>query len=130
MVFRLFLLFTLIPLLELMILIDLGRNIGLGPTLGIVVLTGVAGAWAARMQGFAVLRRIQAEMAEGRLPAVGLVDGALVLVGGVLLLTPGLLTDVAGLALMIPPVRAFIHKKLMHKLERMVREGNVHVYYR
>ena len=71
---KLFLLFTLIPIIELMILIDLGSSIGLAPTLGVVILTGALGAWAARTQGFYVVSRIQAEMAEGRLPGAEMVE--------------------------------------------------------
>ena len=128
MVFKLFLLFTLIPIIELMILIDLGSSIGLAPTLGVVILTGALGAWAARTQGFYVVSRIQAEMAEGRLPGAEMVEGAMVLVGGVLLLTPGLLTDAAGFALMVPAVRAVMRGWLMRKFEKMIDEGKVHVY--
>jgi len=51
-----------------------------------------------------------------------------VLVGGVLLLTPGLLTDAAGFALMVPAVRAVVRGWLMKKFEKMIDEGNVHVY--
>lgn len=129
MVFRLFLLFTTVPLLELMILIDLGQRVGLGPTLGIVLITGALGAWAARSQGFYILGRIQGELAEGRLPAAELVDGAMILVGGVLLLTPGLLTDAAGFALMVPALRRTLRGWLMRRFERMVREGKMRVFY-
>ena len=128
MIFKLFLLFTLIPIIELMILIDLGTSIGLAPTLGVVILTGALGAWAARTQGFYALSRIQAEMAAGRLPGAEMVEGAMVLVGGVLLLTPGLLTDAAGFALMVPAVRAAARGWLMRKFEKMIDEGKVHVY--
>ena len=128
MIFRLFLLFTLIPIIELIILIDLGTSIGLAPTLGVVILTGALGAWAARTQGFYVVSRIQAEMAAGRLPGAEMVEGAMVLVGGVLLLTPGLLTDAAGFALMVPAVRAVVRGWLMRKFEKMIDEGKVHVY--
>lgn len=128
MIFKLFLLFTLIPIIELMILIDLGTSIGLAPTLGVVILTGALGAWAARTQGFYALSRIQAEMAAGRLPGAEMVEGAMVLVGGVLLLTPGLLTDAAGFALMTPAVRAAVRGWLMRKFEKMIEEGKVHVY--
>ena len=128
MIFKLFLLFTLIPIIELMILIDLGTSIGLAPTLGVVILTGALGAWAARTQGFYVVSRIQAEMAAGRLPGAEMVEGAMVLVGGVLLLTPGLLTDAAGFALMVPAVRAVVRGWLMRKFEKMIEEGKVHVY--
>lgn len=128
MIFKLFLLFTLIPIIELMILIDLGTSIGLAPTLGVVILTGALGAWAARTQGFYVLSRIQAEMAAGTLPGAEMVEGAMVLVGGVLLLTPGLLTDAAGFALMVPAVRAVVRGWLMRKFEKMIEEGRVHVH--
>ncbi len=128
MIFRLFLLFTLIPIIELMVLIDLGTSIGLAPTLGVVILTGALGAWAARTQGFYVVSRIQAEMAAGRLPGAEMVEGAMVLVGGVLLLTPGLLTDAAGFALMAPAVRAVVRGWLMRKFEKMIDEGKIHVH--
>ena len=126
---RLFLLFTAIPLLELMILIDLGSWIGLAPTLGLVLLTGAAGAWIARLQGLSVLGRIQRELAEGRLPGAELVEGALVLVGGLFLLTPGLLTDLMGLSLMVPAFRSAVRAWLIRRLERLVREGKGHFYF-
>lgn len=128
MIFKLFLLFTLIPIIELMVLIDLGTSIGLAPTLGVVILTGALGAWAARTQGFYVVSRIQAEMEAGRLPGAEMVEGAMVLVGGVLLLTPGLLTDAAGFALMVPAVRAVVRGWLMRKFEKMIDEGKIHVH--
>ncbi len=129
MIFRLFLLFTAVPLLELMILIELGNAFGLAPTIGLVLLTGAIGAWAARTQGFYVLSRIQNELGQNRLPAAQLVDGAMVLVGGVLLITPGLLTDLAGFSLMVPAFRAIIRRWLMNKFEKMVREGKVHIHH-
>ncbi|OGL63753.1 MAG: hypothetical protein A3J27_13565 [Candidatus Tectomicrobia bacterium RIFCSPLOWO2_12_FULL_69_37] len=129
MFFRLFLLFTAIPLLELMILIDLGSWMGVAPTLGLVLLTGAAGAWIARLQGLSVLGRIQRELAEGRLPGAELVEGALVLVGGLFLLTPGLLTDLMGLSLMVPAFRSAVRAWLIRRLERLVREGKVHFYF-
>jgi UPF0716 protein FxsA len=128
-IFRLFLLFTAVPLLELMILIELGGALGLLATVGIVLLTGAIGAWAARMQGFYVLKKIQEEMGAGRLPADQLVDGAMVLVGGVFLITPGLLTDFTGFALMVPAVRGVIRGILMGKIEAKVKDGNLKIHH-
>ena len=127
MVWKLFLLFTLIPLAELIVLIDLAGAIGLGATLGVVILTGALGAWAARTQGFYVVSRIQSEMAAGRLPGAGMVDGAMVLVGGVMLLPPGLLTDAVGFALMVPAVRGALRIWRMKKCEKMIDQGRVRV---
>ena len=66
---KLFLLFTLTPLVELALLIEIGSRIGLGATLAIVILTGLLGAGLARSQGFAILQRIQRDISQGQLPA-------------------------------------------------------------
>jgi hypothetical protein len=47
-------------------------------------------------------------MAEGRVPAREVVDGAMVIFGGALLLAPGFITDILGLILLIPPTRAIV----------------------
>ncbi len=74
---RLALLFVVLPILELMLLIEMGRYIGSLPTLGIVVLTGVTGAWLARTEGLRVFFRFQEELVSGRLPGQAMLDGCL-----------------------------------------------------
>lgn len=120
---KLLILFVGVPLVELAILVKLGTMVGFWPTIALVLVTGTVGAMLARSQGARVLRAIQAEMAAGRMPAAHLVDGLLVLVGGVVLLTPGLLTDVAGLLLLFPPTRARLRAALRRRMERMVQSG-------
>ncbi len=121
MLVRLLLLFTVVPVLELMLLLELGRVVGLAPTLAIVLLTGVVGAWLARWQGLATLRTVQTEMAGGRVPAGALVDGLLILVAGALLLTPGLLTDTVGFLLLVPPTRAAVRTALTRAITAKLR---------
>jgi UPF0716 protein FxsA len=118
---RLLLLFTVVPLIELYILISLGGAIGVVPTITIVIFTGVLGAWLARWQGFAVLRRINDDMAAGRLPTDSLIDGLLVLVAAAMLLTPGLLTDTAGFVLLVPPSRAALRKAVAAAIARRIQ---------
>jgi len=122
--------FIVMPILELWLLIKLGGYYGIVPTLLLVVLTGIAGAWMARTQGLMVLLAIQREMAEGRMPAPQMIDGVMILVAGVLLLTPGLITDAAGFLLLVPPVRAQIRGWLRLKLEKKLREGTVTFSFR
>lgn len=102
---RLLLAFTVIPLVELALLLRLGRWLGAWETIGIVVVTGVVGAYLARREGARALGRIQANMNQGIVPTRELIEGGLILVAGVLLVTPGLLTDLVGFALLIPPAR-------------------------
>lgn len=128
---RLFLLFTLVPLVELWLLIQLGGVIGLLPTIALVAGTGFAGAWLVRREGRKALAGYQQAMLEGRVPEDGILGALLILLGGVLLITPGVLTDLTGIVLMIPPVRRrvarAIEQRLQTKLERGIAEGNVHV---
>ncbi len=105
---RLFLLFTVVPALEFYLLIQLGQVLGPGATVALILLTGVLGAAMARTQGLAVLQRLQSEAAQGFPSGDRMVEGLLILVGGVLLVTPGVLTDLFGLTLIAPAPRRML----------------------
>ena len=125
MLIRLFILFAVIPVIELYLLIKVGSLIGALPTVALVLSISLAGAWLVRHQGFEIMRRIQAELAQGRLPAAELLDGAMVLVGGVLLLTPGFFTDFLGLFFLIPFTRAAIKQFVRLWLQRRLSRGTI-----
>lgn len=127
MLLRLLALFVLVPMVELALLVWMGSRVGFWPTIALVVLTGTVGALLMRGQGARAFRAIRGEMADGRVPAAELLDGLLVLVGGVMLLTPGPITDLAGIALLVPPTRRRVRAALRRRLERAVREGRVTV---
>ena len=120
---RLLALFVLLPLVELALLIQVGQAIGLLWTLVIVVLTGVLGASLARRQGLRAWLAIRAELQQGRMPGNALLDGLLILIGGVVLLTPGILTDLAGFALLVPATRNALKRSLRRRLERAIEQG-------
>ncbi|MEM7310354.1 MAG: FxsA family protein [Planctomycetota bacterium] len=124
---RLLALFLLVPIVELVLLIQLGKHVGLGATLGLIVATGFAGAWLTRRQGLGTLARIQAELGAGSVPTDALIDGLLILLAGAVLLTPGLLTDAAGFLLLVPATRRRVRDAARGRLGRAVREGRVHV---
>ncbi|MBD3288010.1 membrane protein FxsA [candidate division KSB1 bacterium] len=129
MIFRLFLLFTLVPLIELSLLIKLGQKIGLGPTILIVVLTGILGAWLAKQQGFITISRIRFSLRSGQVPAEPLLDGVLILAGGLLLVTPGLITDAVGFSVLIPTTREIIKRFLKKKLKQKMDSGEIYTSY-
>ncbi len=125
---RLLLLFLIVPIAELYLLIEIGRRIGTFSTLALIFLTALLGSFLARRQGLAVVRRIQAEMAEGRLPASSMVDGVLILLAGAVLITPGVLTDLVGFVILVPATRALIKGYLWKRMERAVRRGSARVH--
>ena len=129
MLFRLILLFTLVPLIELSLLIELGRQIGLGSTIAIVIVTGVVGAYLAKYEGFKVVSGIRQELATGKIPAEGLIDGVIILAGGLLLLTPGLLTDTIGFLALIPISRNYLKQYLKRKFRQKIDSNEIHSFY-
>jgi len=116
--------FVLVPLAELYILLRIGEAAGFLPTLGIVIGTGVLGAWLARHEGLRTARAIRKELDAGHMPADRLMDAALIFTAGILLLTPGILTDITGFLLLAPPVRTLIRSRIKEALrKRFVLSG-------
>ena len=101
----LFLIVLIIPFAEIYLLLQVGGIIGALPTIFLVVFTAALGAWLLRRQGFATFRRFQENLAQGVIPAYEMIEGPIILLGGLLLLTPGFITDLLGFACLIPPLR-------------------------
>ncbi len=118
---RLLLLFTLVPLVELVILIKVGEVLGTMNTILLVILTGVLGAVFAKSQGLGILREIRRTTEMGRVPGRELLQGFMILVGGLMLITPGFLTDLVGLSLLIPTTRKVYSDWLVAYLKRKTR---------
>src|SRR3712207_1384813 len=92
-----------------------GQMIGVAATLGLALLSVIAGITILRRQTMATVMRARAEMIAGRTPAGPVVDGALVGTGALLLIVPGFLTDIAALALLIPATRRAIRSRLSRR---------------
>lgn len=127
MLLRLFLLFTLVPVVELALLIRIGGLLGLGPTLLIVIGTGAAGAWLARREGLRAWLAVRSELQGGQLPGESLVHALLILVAGVVLITPGVLTDIAGILLLVPPVRRGLIGRVRNGFSASIAAGSIQV---
>ncbi len=117
MLLKLFLAFTIIPIIEIYLLIEIGSMFGALTAVALVILTGFLGAFLARMQGLQTLYRIQESLREGRMPSGELLDALLIGIAGLVLLTPGFLTDSAGFLLLIPATRNAIKNWLRRQLE-------------
>ena len=125
MLWKLFLAFTLIPVSEIYILITIGGQIGILPSIGLVILTGIVGASLARSQGLQTLGRIRDSFQQGVVPGEELLNALLIAVAGIVLLTPGFLTDAAGLFLLIPATRTLCREWLKRRIELVYAQRNV-----
>lgn len=114
-------LLIVIPLVEIAVIIQVGDWLGIVNTIGLLILVSVVGAYLVKRQGLGVLRRIGEQRQAGQVPAAAVFDGALILVAGMLLLFPGFVTDVLGLLLLLPPVRAGVRAFLRRRFARRVQ---------
>ncbi len=125
---RLLLLFILVPIGELALLIQLGRWVGLWPTLGLIVATGILGATLASREGLRAWHAFQLDIQEGRIPGRPILDGLSIFAGGALLLTPGLVTDLFGFALLARPSRRWLQNRMIGRLGgALLRQGQFYV---
>ena len=125
MLWKLFLAFTIIPVSEIYILIAIGGQIGILPSIALVILTGIVGASLARSQGLKTLGRIRDSFQQGVVPGEELLNALLIAVAGIVLLTPGFLTDAAGLFLLIPATRTLCREWLKRRIELVYAQRNV-----
>ncbi len=123
--FILFILFIAMPFIELALLIYLGHQLGFWPTIAIVLVTALAGAFVLQQQGLQTMRRISQAMASGEPPIAPVVDGFFLAIAGAFLLTPGVVTDAIGLSLLIPPVR---HALARWGVGHMLRNGTFTIH--
>ena len=123
----LFLLFIIIPIVEISVLIQVGSVLGFWPTIAIVILTAWLGAKYVKQQGLATLRAVQEKTVMGQVPSEEIISGVMLLVAGVVLVTPGFVTDIIGLALLVPMVRkSFISSLQKHFV--ISANSNVHFH--
>ncbi|MBU1131030.1 FxsA family protein [Patescibacteria group bacterium] len=121
-------LFIIVPLVELALLIQIGKWLGVWETIGLCIVTGILGAFLVQVEGLRIWAKLQAELIQQKMPANQLIDGVLILIGGLLLLTPGIITDFIGFTLLLPFTRPLYRNYLKKKFERRMR-GVGYVYH-
>jgi UPF0716 protein FxsA len=120
MIFYLFLLLIVLPLVEILILVKIGMLTSVWVPIAIVLVTGIVGSALARREGWKVLQRMREDARTGQMPADSLIDGFLVLLAGVLFVLPGVLTDVVGIVLLFPPSRQLVKRGVAAWFKRNV----------
>jgi UPF0716 protein FxsA len=112
------LLFLVVPLAELYVIIQVGQAFGALNTIALLIIVSAAGAWLVKREGINVWRRFQRSVEAGSVPGKEIADGVMILFAGALLLSPGFLTDIFGIALLLPPVRAVVRASVMRQAAR------------
>lgn len=120
---RLLMLFIFVPVIEIYVLIKAGQHIGTMNTVALIILTGIVGASLAKSQGAQIIYEVRGSLNRGQLPGRELLQGAMILTGGILLLTPGFITDLFGFTLLIPLSRSFYTGIALDYFKKKFRTG-------
>ncbi|MFJ7934864.1 FxsA family protein [Sporosarcina sp. NPDC096371] len=113
--------FIAVPTTELALLMYSGRTLGLFPTIAIILITGIGGAYLAKRQGTKAWHELRSRMATMETPGNALIDSVCIFFGGILLVMPGFITDIVGLLLLFKGprniIRPFIQKWIYNKMK-------------
>jgi UPF0716 protein FxsA len=90
---------------EVVAFVAVGEHIGFGWAVLLLVGVSALGPWLVRRVGLGVLARAQDRLDRGDLPTRELLDGVVVLAGGIMICVPGFISDTLGLLLLLGPVR-------------------------
>ena len=127
MLLKLFLAFTLIPFCELYLLIKIGYYLGAFNTILVVIVTGLLGAYLAKLQGIKTMMRVRESLNRGELPAEEMLDALLIFVAGIVLITPGFITDLAGLGILVPNTRSWFKRWLRRKFDQWISKNRANI---
>ncbi len=111
-------LFLIVPLAELYVIIQVGQAFGALNTIALLIVISAVGAWLVKREGMAVWRRFQQQVQAGAVPGKEVADGVMILFAGALLLSPGFLSDMVGIFLLLPPVRAATRAYVLQRAAR------------
>lgn len=109
----------IIPAIEIGVFIWIGGLTSPWFVITMIILTGIVGAWLAKLQGLETWRRARLAMNIGQVPGREIIDGICILIGAIFLMAPGFITDIVGFLLLIPLTRNFFTNQLQKLLKRM-----------
>jgi len=119
--------FRVIPFVEIYLLMKVGYYVGALNALAIVIVTGLLGAWLARMEGVRTAIKVRGSLRRGEIPAEEMLDVVLIFMAGVVLLTPGFVTDLAGVAILLPKTRYIFKRWLRKKFDGWIATNKANI---
>ncbi|MFY9807622.1 MAG: FxsA family protein [Pseudonocardiaceae bacterium] len=105
-------------IVELTVFVAVGHAIGVLATVGLLILTSLMGAALLRREGARTLSAFVDALRSRRPPHRELFDGMLITAAGLLVIVPGFVSDVLGLLLLLPPIRALVRRRILRSTAR------------
>ena len=116
---------VLMPLVELWFILRVGGEIGVLPTVALLLVVSLVGTSLVKREGLRVYGQFMSTVRAGQEPTREIVHGVCILAAGVLLLAPGFFSDAAGIVLLLPPVRAVVARLAVRRSRRVSSVINI-----
>jgi UPF0716 protein FxsA len=104
------------------VLIIVGKALGVLPTILLLVVVSMMGMALLRREGAHTLAAFVKSVRTRRIPHQEVADGVLITAAGALILIPGFVSDLLALALLFPPTRAVVRRRMMRRAVQRGRE--------
>ena len=117
--------FIVIPTAELALLIYSGQLFGFFPTISIILITGIGGAYLAKKQGMKAWQELRSRMNTMETPGNALIDSVCIFFGGLLLIMPGFITDIIGFFLLFSWPRNLIRPFILRWIYKKMKNGQI-----
>lgn len=115
---------------EIAMFIFIGTKIGLLPTLLMIAATSFLGMFIVKKVGLQSFRKIQQDIVTGNAPGAALIEGALFVIGAILLLVPGFISDIFAVLLIVPTTRKLFMAPIFSILRKRMKKGTIIVNQR
>ena len=106
---------VVLPLIELYVIVQVGHQVGLLPTIALLIAISAVGTSLVKREGLRVYKDFTAAIQRGEEPSSQIVHGVCVLAAGVFLFAPGFISDVLAITLLLPPTRALATKLVLRR---------------
>ncbi len=120
-------LFVILPTLEIWVIVKVAMEFGAFPTVLATIFTAILGSIIIRMQGFAAINELRADLQNGTSPAGPIIHGAFLLFAAPLLMLPGFITDGIGFLLLVPPIRVFLGRAILKWVKKQTDAGHIKI---
>lgn len=117
--------FILLPIAEIALLLYSGSELGIFPTILLIIITGIGGAYLAKRQGLKAWKDLRSRMSTMETPGNAIIDSVCIFLGGILLIMPGFITDIAGVLLMFKGPRKLIRPLIVAWIYRKMKKGQI-----
>jgi UPF0716 protein FxsA len=106
---------VVLPLIELYIIVQVGQQVGLLPTIALLIAISAVGTSLVKREGMRVYKEFTQAIQRGEEPSKQIVHGVCILAAGVFLFAPGFISDALAITLLLPPTRVIAAKLVLRR---------------